>query len=217
MNKLRRLLRRLPFGMRNLRPEEHVDFWVKDGLRNIIPPGTQHPAGWDEAAFLRQVAGLLRVDTMFELGCGRGRLCGAFRPDQYLGVDINAEAIATASRENPGYTFQTIEYGAPYPTRDLCLAYTVLLHVDDNLIGGVAARIKAGVSQLLLVEILGRHWRRGGSKVPVFNRERADYEHLFGPMTLEMEIRRPYRRYPGTEISFLHFVAPKAAASAEAG
>lgn len=192
--------------MRRMSKRDHVEFWRKDDLRNIIPPGTEHPAGWDEALFLRRFTAMLDPSSVLEIGCGWGRLCKAFDSDTYTGIDINPQAIEKAAVDYPGYQFNVVSYDEDYPETDLCMAYTVLLHIDDQLIENVVERIHQSCKQVLVAEILGRRWRATSKTVPVFNRDRQDYVDLFHGFTLEMETRKPYLRYRDTEISFLHFV-----------
>ncbi|MDP6491693.1 MAG: hypothetical protein QGG69_08000 [Kiritimatiellia bacterium] len=183
---------------------DHVQFWIDDSMRNITPHGAERPAGWEETAFLRELTGLLDFATVYELGCGYGRLCTAFRPDVYVGLDINPSAIERARKDHPEHSFRLIGFDGPYPEKDLCLAYTVLLHIDDRHIREVADQITRTATRVLVAEILGRCWRRRG-KVPTFNRKREDYERLLSAFRLEMEIRKPYLRYADTDISFLYF------------
>jgi SAM-dependent methyltransferase len=191
---------------RRMSKQDHVNFWVKDELKNIIPPGTDNPAGWDEAAFLQELTLLLTPTSVLEIGCGWGRLCEAFDAAIYTGVDINPKAVEKAMGEHPGYRFQALGYDDDYPKADLCMVYTVLLHVDDQFIESVVERIRKCCDRVLVVEILGRQWRATSKKVPVFNRDRENYVKLFSGYTLEMEIKKPYRRYQDTDISFLYFV-----------
>jgi len=208
LKNLRRLARR--FGLWNPRMAkgDHKAFWVGDGLRNILPKGSEgDPAGWDERAFLKQWTGAIPFETAWELGCGYGRLATAFDAKQYVGVDLNPKAVERARQDNPGYTFREIDFDDAYPQGDLCLAYTVLLHIHDDYIHDVAARIAAGSRSVLVVEILGRR-RRGGGKTPSFNRERGEYEQIFSAFELAWELRKPYLFYRDTDISFLYFQKP---------
>ncbi|MFC1453460.1 class I SAM-dependent methyltransferase [Verrucomicrobiota bacterium] len=184
--------------------QDYVDFWIRNAMQDITPPGTEHPAGWDEVDFIGRVCGMLPYNTVCEFGCGYGRLCAAFGPGSYTGLDVNPKAIERAGAEHPEYNFRTIAYDDPLPECDLCLAYTVLLHVADEYVGEVVSRIRAGARQVVVAEILGRHWRRP-SRVPVFNREKEEYVDLFSGYGLEIELARPYRRYPDTMITFLYF------------
>lgn len=143
---------------------------------------------------------------MVEIGAGYGRLCRAFPPAAYLGVDINAEAIERARSENPEYAFRTVRFVDEYEPADLYLAYTVLLHIDDATIPEIMRRLCAATRVLVIAEILGRRWRQEGA-TPSFSRERGEYaalaaEHGF---VLDEEIRRPYHYYNGSEISCLIF------------
>ena len=185
------------------------EFWNTQGLANVIPPDTEHPAGWNEVHFLQKVMTLIgKPDAkIVEIGCGYGRLCGTFEPANYMGCDINAQAIKQAKTNFPDHHFTTIDYTQPYPTSDISLAYTVLLHIPDTLIEQTVQNLCEASNSILIVEILGQKWRKPNHRVPVFNRERHEYELFFAKHnhTLQVEIKKPYLRYPNTDISFLWF------------
>lgn len=184
-------------------PEDLLDFWQADHLRNIIPPFSEAPAGFDEVAFLKRLFPLLQVNNIVELGCGYGRLAPAFSPLIYRGLDINPEAIEKARNNWPNYQFEVIEFDTSYPRADLYLAYTVLLHIDDKNIAPIARRLAEACCKLLIVEILDPSFRNARSLVPNFIRSRAEYERVFDSFKLDFELRRPYARYPGKDISYL--------------
>lgn len=179
-------------------------FWIDDGLASILPPG-DNPAGFDELELLSEVYRLSRATDVVELGCGYGRLAGAFAPERYLGLDVNPAAIEKARTFAPRHRFRLIDFDAALPAADLCLAYTVLLHVDDRNIRDLARRITASFGKLLIVEILGRRGRDGRSSVPNYRRDRRDYERIFDRFELQLELRKPYRRYRdrGLELSYV--------------
>lgn len=186
-------------------PSDLVKFWEDDHCRNIIPPSSASPAGFDEVAFLRRLDPVLMSSSVVELGCGYGRLASAFRPDMYLGIDINSEAIERARICQPSYRFQAIDFNAVLPSADLYLAYTVLLHIDDHNIADLSQRLKNACSRLLIVEIMDPKFRQFPSVVPNFVRSRSDYQRIFESFELEFELRRPYKHYPGSDISYLLF------------
>lgn len=181
-----------------------LDFWKSQGLNHIKPnTGTEWPEGWDVRNLLVEKIG---NESVTEVGCGYGRLCSKFTPDQYQGVDINPQAITEASNTYPQYTFLEYELDSMLSPSDWVLLYTVLLHVDDIDLVHFLETITANCNKVLIGEILGRKWRRKGNP-PVFNREKEEYINVmeqigFGTVT---EDSRPYRRYIDTNVTFLEF------------
>jgi SAM-dependent methyltransferase len=149
---------------------------------------------------------LVGASSVVEVGCGHGRLARAFPPECYLGLDINHEAVAKARSEVAAYQFREIDFADPYPPGSLCLAYTVLLHIDDDSIQAVARHMSKTFQRLLIVEIMQRRLRNLPSKVPNYCRNRSDYEQLFGEFELEWEIRKPYRHYQAQRLEMSHLL-----------
>ncbi|MGM0927534.1 MAG: class I SAM-dependent methyltransferase [Pseudomonadota bacterium] len=159
-----------------------ADYWRGNAqLAHITPRGQRFPEVGLFAA-LRQAC----TGSVFELGCGDGRLAPAFAPEAYVGMDINPAALARARQANPAHRFTT-----DWQPADTVLAYTVLLHVPDDDLPALLARM-AGYRRVVIGEILGRRWRTPGVP-PVFNREREEYEAHLGPVC--EVIRVPYPHY----------------------
>lgn len=159
-----------------------AEFWRGNAaLRDITPGGERFPeVGLFEA---------LRVactGTVFEFGCGDGRLAPAFDPMDYAGFDINPHALQAARRANPRHRYVT-----EWEPADTWLAHTVLLHVPDDEITELIDRAK-GYSRIVIGEIMGRQWRRPGDP-PVFNREAREYADLVGSEPVVIAV--PYPRY----------------------
>lgn len=173
-----------------------ADFWRREGLRHLTPAGKDNPEGWDVWGFLRELA----EGDVVEIGCGAGRLCRAFDPEEYLGTDVNKHAIEVARKRHPQYRF------APYERQsaDTAILYTVLLHVSDDELGGLISGIRA--RRVVVAEIMGRRWRRPGNP-PAFNREAEEYRQAFSRAGFVQSSRedRPYLHYQGTDITFLVF------------
>ena len=189
-------------------PQELTQFWIADDLRNIQPPG-HNPAGFDEVAVLRQVYALCGAGSVLDLGCGWGRLARAFPGDKYLGYDINPAAVAEARELAPEHHFECVAFDDPLPRRDLCVTSSVLLHVDDRNVLGLASRMSRSFGKLLIIEIMQRSIRDSPSQVPAYCRDRADYERLFPSFDVQFEIRKPYAWYreQGRELSYVLFAA----------
>ena len=187
--------------------DELTQFWIDDELRNIQPPG-DNPAGFDEVGFLAEVYRFCEAVTVLDLGCGWGRLAGAFPADRYLGVDVNPAAVSRARSLAPDHRFEHVAFEDPLPERDLCFANSVLLHVDDHNIVDLADRMTRSFRKLLIVEIMVRRIReQPDHQVPAYCRDRRDYEQLFRSFKMQFEIRKPYRWYKdrGLELSYVLF------------
>lgn len=158
------------------------DYWRSNAdLAHITPPGERFPEIGLHKALQEAVRG-----SVFEFGCGDGRLSPLFHEMAYTGFDINPAALAKAREANPAH-----RYTDDWADADTFLAYTVLLHVPDDEIQAVIDRAKV-YKRVVIGEITGRKWRRTGNP-PVFNREIADYEALIGGKCEVISV--PYPRY----------------------
>lgn len=197
-----------------------VDYWNKNGLNNIKPMSLrygEYPEGWNPIQLLsRFIVPLLTDGSIVEIGCGYGRLCRAFDPDVYLGLDINKKAVRLARELNPEYKFQKIELVGHYPPAKLYLAYTVFLHIDDANLMEIIGPITNATDKVIVAEILSKKtWfirqllklSSIFSSHPYFPRNREDYVNLFKVFgfALSEELKKPYNFYRGAEISFLVF------------
>lgn len=171
-----------------------AEFWKREGLQHLTPSGKNNPEGWDVWSFLGELA----RGSVLEVGCGLGRLCEAFDPNQYLGADINESALVRAREKHPGYTFETY-HGQ---SADTALLYTVLLHISDDDLSGFVAGINA--DRVIVAEVMGREWRRSGNP-PVFNRDLEDYIEAFAGFECVETYAKPYAHYKATDITFLVF------------
>ena len=178
-----------------------AEFWkAQNGLRHITPRGKENPEGPWLGEYLSEVASHGRV---LEFGCGPGRLASGFEPESYIGVDINQRAIEHAKAGNPAHRFELVQ--DELPEADVCLLHTVLLHVPDDELDPLLARLRAPV--VYMSEMLGREWRREGDP-PVFNRDLDDYVRAFGAhgYTLRSISQRIYQHYgrPMALLTFIH-------------
>lgn len=173
-----------------------AEFWKREGLRHITPAGKENPEGWDVWSFL----GSLARGSVLEIGCGYGRLCKAFSPDEYLGTDVNEKALEKARERFPEYVFEA--YAGQ--SADTALLYTVLLHISDDDLSEFIEGINA--DRVIVAEVMGRKWRRAGNP-PVFNREPQEYIDAFAEYGFECvdTYGKPYAHYQGTCITFLVF------------
>jgi SAM-dependent methyltransferase len=158
------------------------EYWQNNArLEHITPPGERFPEQGLFDALQKAVTG-----TVFEFGCGDGRLSSAFDHHLYAGFDINPSALDAAQKANPNHFYST-----EWVKCDTFLAYTVLLHVPDDEIQAVIDRAKT-YKRIVIGEIMGRQWRRPGNP-PVFNRDLTEYTDMIGrPYDI---IRVPYPRY----------------------
>lgn len=180
-------------------------YWrTPKALGHITPPGDRWPEGRGFPAWLAGLVG--DAAAVIEFGCGVGRLADAFPAERYTGVDVSRHAIRRARKEAWGHRFLVVEDGDPLPRADVLFAHTVLLHVPDDALPGVVARLATAAPRVLVSEIMGRQWRRPGDP-PVFNRAAEEYERAFeaSGMLLAATHRRPYHRYGGVDLTVLEF------------
>ena len=147
-------------------------FWISRGEHHLTPSGVEFPEGFDVNAVLRDALGPFQV--LLEIGCGDGRLAAMFDPAEYIGVDINPEAIARAKKRLPGHVFSLHDIGLSLAASDVVLFYNVLLHVPDDEIRDRLAEATVGRPRIVIAEMMDRRWRRSGEP-PIFNRDPDDY------------------------------------------
>ena len=176
-----------------------ADFWrAQNGVRHITPAGKANPEGAWLLPYLAEVASHGRV---VEIGCGPGRLACAFKPEAYVGLDLNERSIAEARDRNPLHAFDMAQ--DELPQADVYLLHTVLMHVPDSELDALIGRMNAPV--VCVSEMMGREWRREGDP-PVFNREPAEYVEAFKARgyTLSASREQIYEHYqkPMTLLKF---------------
>lgn len=185
---------------------DYKQYWTVDGMVNLVPDGVAE--GFDVVAALREFCDGPEWYAVTEIGCGNGRLSGAFAQYEYTGLDLNPHAIMEARRNHPGYQFQEIDFGESLNCLDgdLVLAYTVLLHIDDVDLNAVLDRICEDAGFVLICEIMDRKWRREGNP-PAFNRTLGDYVDAMHDQGFRFRRSRTYdyARYAGAEITFAVF------------
>ena len=191
------------------------DFWVNNALHNIKPSvGGEFPEGWDVIQFFKDLYTPQKYGETIEIGCGYGRLCTAFDPRAYLGLDISSEAIKEANSKNSEYTFEVItkaKLNKFYPHSRTKLLYTVLLHQSDEDIEAALKNLCETTRRIIVAEVCGRDWRDGASPW-VFNRSPEEYEIMFQNhgRGLSRLIKKPYKRYKNwdkwdTDLSIMVF------------
>jgi SAM-dependent methyltransferase len=172
-----------------------AEFWKAHGPAHIIPQtALMHPEGFSPGDYIRSF--FMGCRQVTEVGCGVGRLAGAFESSRYLGVDISAASLEVARQNCPQHRFQVMSESEPLPDSDGLLFYTVLLHVNDSALNIILRKAARAARRVVIAEIMDRRWRRGGNP-PVFNREAEEYAvHMnsHGYSLLASE-RRPYERY----------------------
>ena len=184
---------------------------MNEGADHIVPKGVgEFPEGWDVHGLLTELTDELGYSKIIDFGCGEGRLCKSFDPSKYIGLDINEKALKNAKTRFSDYRFEQVP-SEPTHT-DICLAYTVFLHMNDNEINEALRSMRC--RWLIVAEILGREWRRDGIP-PVYNRDLEEYVPLLRShdLILHKHVKRPYKHYAdsewyknkNTDISFLIF------------
>jgi SAM-dependent methyltransferase len=195
--------------------------WRESGLLNIKPLSVrygEYPEGWDAVEELRRILMPFVRSSVLEVGCGYGRLCRAFPPDQYIGVDINPDAIARAKSMWPGYKFQVVDYLDEYPKAGLVLFYTVMLHLADQDVRGFIEKFASQpeteclvVAEIMVDKILDSNfdanYETSDRLHSVINRPPKiyiDIAHAAGFLLHERIVKR-YHYYKDTDIEILVF------------
>lgn len=171
------------------------EFWKEHGRDHIIPQtALANPEGFSPGEYIRSF--FVGCERITEVGCGVGRLAGAFEESRYLGLDINAAALQVARENLPQHRFQLISEDDSLPESDGLLFYTVLLHINDQAIEVMLRKATRAARRIVIAEIMDRRWRRGGLP-PVFNREAEEYATYLNRLgySLLTSERRPYERY----------------------
>ena len=161
---------------------------------------------WPEGEYFSSLlSGFLHGDRVVEIGCGPGRLAKCFPPETYVGLDICPQAVELARERHPQHDFRVIDWSEPLPEGDTALFHTVLLHVPDEALPAMLAKL-GGFQRVVVGEILGRKWRRPGNP-PVFNREIEEYSTAFqdAGFALRSSLILPYVRYKDTHLTLMDF------------
>jgi SAM-dependent methyltransferase len=99
-----------------------------DLLRWILEAGYRgHKVVWRRE-------GIVEAESILDLGCGTGAMAGSFRPESYVGVDVNPRYIARARTKKSRYRFEVAD-GRSLPFADgsfgAVLIGGVIHHLDD--------------------------------------------------------------------------------------
>lgn len=86
----------------------------------------------------RMILAYLRVkptDIILDFGCGTGFYCRLFKPENYIGFDLDAKRINRARKRYPGYKFHTMDVRNPLfkpRTFDHIMVVGIFHHIDDK-------------------------------------------------------------------------------------
>lgn len=170
-------------------------FWIAQGEDHIIPnTGDAFPEGDYVSEVLHRCVN--SQWPLLEFGCGIGRIASLFKPDEYIGVDINPHALITVRARLPEHIFHITDEGLCLPDAPTLLFYTVLLHVSDHALPVFLKDRTTNRKRVIIAEVMDRRWRRNGNP-PVFNRDPEDYILLMQQcgFRLSMSEKHAYKRY----------------------
>lgn len=71
--------------------------------------------------------------TALELGCGYGRMCKNFKPENYLGIDFSEEMIKLAKEKYPDYKFQLADVNTFIPEKNYDIIFDLMSPTNSNL------------------------------------------------------------------------------------
>jgi SAM-dependent methyltransferase len=167
---------------------KYKEFWQgEDGIRNVIPRAGRKGEFPEKPGFdpMDVLPAIIKGRPVCEVGCGYGRLAGAFEDDKYIGVDPNREAVARAKRNHPAHIFHVID-GYKYPPTMAKFAYTVAMHVpDDEYPLMIEAMCESTGDQIVIAEILGSYLRKELTRKKVgvshatYGRDQMQHENEF--------------------------------------
>lgn len=147
---------------------ERVDKFGYDAVGSYGTRGKKQEAQYQNTiAFLSKY--LPTDKTIFEYGCGVGRLCEMFDPALYIGMDISDKMIKVARQKHPAYTFQM---AGEKPRTDITLTANVLQHNPDSFVKEFTPNSK----ELYAYELIGK----SSPKDFLFPRSVKEYEELLG-------------------------------------
>lgn len=102
---------------------------------------------------------------ILDYGCGNGRLCRLFNPENYLGVDPSVELINIAKQQHPTYNFDLIKPCAMPKSGnfDIIFCLATIHHFPDrnsqtNLLNNFHTKLKQNGKLILTA------WHLGGRK-----------------------------------------------------
>lgn len=128
---------------------KHSQFWQAQGLDNIKPAHVGDK--WESYDTPKLVANLVGEDSIVDVGCGTGRLARAFKPEQYIGIDLNENAISLSRKKHPEYKFKILKKYSDVPRQDVMLLHSVALHVPDDEIKELCKRAQ---KRIILAETM---------------------------------------------------------------
>lgn len=170
---------------------KHSDFWQGDrGILNIKPKRIGEL--WESYDAVQLVSDLVGDMTVVEVGCGQGRFSAAFKPEKYVGVDINEAAIEMSKKGNPNHIFEHIKEYSDIPQREAMLLHSVCLHIPDEEIGFLFERAN---KRIVLAETMGPRRERAGERPPDlafhYARTAEDFVKLLQGWKLVQMITKP--------------------------
>lgn len=156
--------------------------------------GKEYPEGFDVGSWLRAAIG--DCYPLLEVGCGVGHIAKLFKPQEYMGVDVNPTAVAQARKNLPDYYIRLIDDGMFFPQAASLLFYTVLLHIADDVILDILRNACDSSDTIIISELMDRSWRREDNP-PVFNRDPEDYILMMQKLgyTLTYRDEKPYGQW----------------------
>jgi SAM-dependent methyltransferase len=173
--------------------EDVIRFWqekTSTSHTRVDHMNTGDPLADGDEIF-RVIQKMVQNKTLVEFGCGYGRLQPLFF-DSYVGVDICRAAVEKGIAD--GRNVRLIEPDDPIPIADVCLCYTVLLHVEVDDLKSVINRIKDAAGEVVVVERTGMEvisdMMPPGPARPV-----GFYDSLFQPLKRQETIKKRHHGY----------------------
>lgn len=169
---------------------KHQDFWQGErGILNIKPKRIGEL--WESYDAIALISYMIGERNVVEVGCGQGRFSRAVLPENYIGLDLNTDAIAISRKENPDYTFKVISDYVDIPEREVMLLHSAALHVPDDEINDLFARAP---NTIILAETMGPRIIRDTPKHKDlafhYARTADDYKNILASWDVEQEFTK---------------------------
>jgi hypothetical protein len=123
------------------------------------------------SSVLRELAGNLY--PVLDIGCAEGSIASQFQPHEYVGIDLDPQALLQARRSFPTHQFRLCDHGYSYPATPTALLCDVLMRIADEHLLSFLRRAVHGRRRLLIAEVT--HDREGAAEASLCHRSPEDY------------------------------------------
>jgi len=158
------------------------------------------------------------ADDVLEIGCGQGVgakiICELFRPQRYVGIDLDPRMVARARKKSKSLRDVSFAEGDvtslefPAASFDLVMDFGIVHHVPNwrDALAEVHRTLRTG-GEFLFEDLPMETWERGIG-IPFKKILDHPYDEMFRKQEFEAELRRlgfEVETYENSPFSFYHF------------